>query len=475
MCTHATAFPKKRTCTARLQKRRNSTHSHKQKGSLKPATPSSRLSSLSSISDAAAAAAKAGPRKERDTLPSNACSWDLQVGPVGGAAATQEPAAAAPGCSAHEVAHQEQWQQQPVEAAGSSGSPTAGPWAPYAAAASPMASGPQCTGSGSSLLTCTQQQLAPSSSTAAPAASSMCWGPPAAAGASIEPLLPPEDEDLIMQCLDDAASLQIMLESELTAAALGAAIVTSSSHQQQALVDVERRRISQHLAAVLVQDSGLFGEPAGAACTPAGVLGGLDSSQPPQMMLQPQGTTQYCLPAVGVAPQQPAALYSQDSVIGSNIDGWGCVSNSGAFPAGKFPTACSPAAGSVWGYQAMCPGLQAPPLMSYGFAAPAWSSTAGPLGSMGVVAPAKPPADPGPMHCSPGVFTAGCGGQLPPATAAAAVPVKVEPGLPATNTLLGAAGAAVCWDGKSERVQQLQQEMCHLHHQVASLRCQLGL
>lgn len=254
-----------------------------------------------------------------------------------------------------------------------------------------------------------------------------------------------------MPCLDDTASLQIMLESELTAAALGAAIVTSS-HQQAR--DVESRRISQHLAAVLVQDSGLFGEP-GAACT-AGVLG-LDSS----LWGAAAGHDAVLSPRSGPAPAVPVQPGQRP---GSNVDGWGCVGNSGAFPT------AAPAAGPVWGYQAMCLGLQAP-LMSYGFAAPACSSTAGPLGSMGV-APAQPPAGPG-MHCSPGVFAAGCGGQLHPAAAAAA-PVKVEPGLPITNTLLGAAGA-VRRDGKTERLHQLQQEMCHLHHCVESLRCQLGL
>jgi hypothetical protein len=284
-----------------------------------------------------------------------------------------------------------------------------------------------------------------------------------------------------MPCLDDAASLQIMLESELTAAALGAAIANSSSsngQQQQQQVDLETRRISQHLAARLVEDSGLFGEPGAAwGSSVSGMTGSVDNNP----MLQPQGSLQSCLPAAATQQQQQQqqpALYTQSSVTGGNFESWGAgagavVGNGGA--AGLFPAAAAAvpaAAGPVWGYEAICLGMPVPQ-MSWGMAAPAGSSTVGPLGSsmLGVAPPAQAPAGLGMQSCSPGVFVAGCGGQL----------VKAESsGQHMTSMLLpGAAAACGAVGGneaeKAERLCQLQQQMCHLQQRVESLRYQLGL
>lgn len=292
------------------------------------------------------------------------------------------------------------------------------------------------------------EQLVPQA--AAASSGAVCWPPcgsssfpaaaagcPAAHAAAAAPAAAPATvpdfgnlqlpllEDLLSKGMSDADSLQLVLESELTAAALDAAIASRNS----APLDFASQQLSQHLAAVLMQDSGLFGPST--------------STQPMQGFQH--GHLSCTMPMHGacMGPAGPAAgaLYSQHSVVASTVS----CSSSMNFGA---KNACSSPAGTCWGATGVlgpcmpCPGQ----LMGHMPAAPA------------------------------------CSGDAMPAQAAAVVDYFVQPvaqlvqvGVANMGCAVGTAGPSVLLSGQAARITQLRLQMVDLQSRVAEMRQQFGL
>lgn len=280
------------------------------------------------------------------------------------------------------------------------------------------------------------------------ASSAACWGGAAVPGAAPAGVAGscaytlPHLKD-VLQGIDDAESLQLMLESELTAAALGAAIATRSS----APLDPESRQMSQKLAAALVQDSGLFDDDASdmqlSAVASAPMAAAHMTHAPPVK------------PSLGV-------MYSQHSLTGS------CFSDGGVSSSGHMAFAPSAAAGALsapWGGQGAFMAQGAPQMFGAAgnmmMAAPACSSSCMPAqaASMGAWPAQIPVLGNFPllsqMPCFPGV-----GAQLP----------SMQFG-----TGAACAGGPAAAAGQVERMQELRQQMVQLQCRVHDLRCQMGL
>jgi hypothetical protein len=235
----------------------------------------------------------------------------------------------------------------------------------------------------------------------------------------------PHLEDLLSEGVSDVDSLQWVLESELTAAALDAAIASRSS----APLDFESQQLSQHLAAVLVQDSGLFG---------------LSTSAQPMQGVQ-HGHLSCSTPMHGacMGPAGPAAgaLYSQHSVVASTKS----CSSSMDFGA---KNACSSPAGACWGTAGVLGSCMpcAGQLMVH---MPAASACSGNAMSAQAAAVADCFAQPGAQFAPPGVASMGCA--------------------------MGAPGPSVLLADQAVRITQLRLQMADLQSRVAVMRQQFGL
>jgi hypothetical protein len=280
------------------------------------------------------------------------------------------------------------------------------------------------------------------------ASSAACCGGAAAVLAGFNAYTPPHLKHAL-QGVDDAESLQLMLESELIAAALRAAIASRGS----AALNTESREASQKLAAVLVQDSGLFIEASDrelSTAVPAPVAAA-------QLTCAPLDQPSLAL--------QAHAMCKQDSMTGSCLSEGGSVSHMAFLPpASAFAT--------PWGCHGASIALGGPKVLGAGghvmMAAPACLSNRMPAHAAPAVAwPAQLPSQLGAVPRVPHMpCFSGVGAQLPSILLGAYAPSA------GASAAVAGAQAAV---GQLERLQELRQQVVQLQCRLQDLRWHLGL
>lgn len=241
---------------------------------------------------------------------------------------------------------------------------------------------------------------------------------------------------------DEASQLQLMLESELTAAALSAAIASSAS----APLDPHSRKVSQQLAAALLQDSSLLDctdldlELGSMFGPPAAAFQGLS----PVALKPLYSSSSSCADSSSLASSQAAGLHTQRTAAAAAT-----AAVAPGVPVYSAAGGCKPCA----------------PFAVQQVFAPGYSSTAGPVGLMPCISAGMPAAAgmPVSLMCPQHM--------LVPEVAAFSVPCSAA--LPA-EFVLGAAEVAI--DGTyPARLQELQQQMSVLNAHLTTLKMQLGM